>query len=59
MTGTFLIVGYAISTFVAAVLFFAYKKWLNNNTKDEISPTVFNTGKPIKGGIKHIKIVCE
>ena len=59
MTGTSVIIGYAISTLIVICLFFAYKKWLKINTDNTFSTTVSDTGKPIKGGLNHIKIIYE
>lgn len=58
--GKFIFFTYVIAIVLAIIGFVIYRIfYLKKNMHDTVSPTVENTGKPISGGIKHIKIICE
>ena len=50
---------YGIGIAISVVGIFIYRSKIKKNNLTNIDIKVENTGKPIRGGVSHIKIICK
>lgn len=50
---------YGIGIVISIIGVFKYRNRIKKNDSTNIDIKVENTGKPVKGGINHLKIICK
>ncbi len=50
---------YGIGIVISVIGVFKYRSKIKRNNLENIDIKVKNTGKPVRGGINHLKIICK